>query len=118
MMKYIKTKCVDKHSMAEVAKILGVNGITMWRHMNKFENSQTIYTNTLNDSSVCYFCQNAPTEQKISEKTLQRRLDPIIQYVKQLAGSLHESDVYILCQMGKRICNLSGKRTLTFQKRH
>ena len=49
---------------------------------------------------------------KFQKKTLQRRLDPIIQYVKQLAGSIQESDVYVLCQTGKRICNLSGKRTL------
>ena len=64
-----------------------------------------------NDSSMCFFCQNAPLPH-ISERTKQRKMGPIIELVKQLAGAEQKSDVFILCQLGKRICNLSGKRNL------
>ena len=39
-------------------------------------------------------------------------MDPIILLVKQLAGAEQKSDEYVLCQIGKRICNVNGKRNL------
>ena len=40
------------------------------------------------------------------------RMDPIILLVKQLAGAEQKSDEYVICQLGKRICNQNGKRKL------
>ena len=77
MMALIRTKCATKHSMTEVAKILGVNPSTLWKHMNKSGNAEMLCPNILNDSSACFFCQNAPLSQ-ISEKTMQRKMVPII----------------------------------------
>ena len=114
MMKLIRTKCADKHDMTEMANILGVNPRTLTKHLSNFEN---IYPNKFNDSSICFFCQKAPLPH-ISERTRQRNMKPIIELVKQLAGAEQKSDQYMLCQVGKRICNLSGKRNLdqTFEK--
>ena len=59
MMKLIKTKCATKHSMTEVAKILGVKQNTLWNHMQKSGNSKLIYSNIYNDYYFkihsCYF---------------------------------------------------------------
>ena len=43
---------------------------------------------------------------------MQRRIDPIIESVKQLAGAEQKGEEYMLCQIGKSLCNQSGKRKL------
>ena len=52
MVSLIKTKCANKHSMAEVAKTLGVNPRTLTKYMQKSGSSEIIYSNTLNNSSM------------------------------------------------------------------
>ena len=37
---------------------------------------------------------------------------PIIQLVKNIAEDEKLSNEYVLCQIGKRLCNLGGKRNL------
>ena len=70
-----------------MAKILGVNPGTLRRHIIKTTgNSEMTYSNKFNDSSICFFCQNSKFSHK-SDKTKQRRLDTIIESVKQLGKS-------------------------------
>ena len=111
MMTQIRTKCATKHSVNEMAKILGVNQSTLWNHMNKPSNSKIIFSNIYNDSNKCFFCKSVPFKE-VTANTLRHRMEPIIKQLKQLAGAEQKSIEYMLCQIGKRMCNLCGKRKL------
>ena len=111
MINIIKTKCADNHDSSEVAMYLGVNPRTLRYHMNKLEKSGFIYSNIYNDSRICLFCLDTPLPE-MSDRVLNRLMDPIIESVKKLSGTERKTEEYILCQVAKRMCNQSGNRRL------
>lgn len=114
IMTLVRTRCVDKHTIVQMAEKLGVPSNSLTKQINR---SKTIFSNIFNESSVCYFCTEAPLP-NISDKVMKRKMDPIIESIKQLSSIDKSSDIKTLCLIGKRICNQTGKRQLAqiFQK--
>ena len=67
------------------------------------------YSNKFNDSSICFFCQNSDFKYK-SDKTMQRRLDTIIESVKQLGKSNFQFKITPLDEDHFKVC-LSNKNS-------
>ena len=52
IMKLVKTKCADKHTIVQMAEKLGVPSNTLTQRINR---SKIIFSNIFNESSVCFF---------------------------------------------------------------